>query len=226
MKRPVIVFDMNETLLDMSSLDPTFGRIFGRPDGAELRKTWFTQVLELFLTATVVGEYRPFDELTDDALTMLAAKQGGEVSAADRAMLEEAQRKMPAHRDVPGGLDRLAAAGFTLAVLTNSTRQSAVSLLEQSGLAERFDHVFSADEVKRYKPAREAYAHVAREMDVEVGDVLLVAAHAWDITGALAAGCRAAFIERPGKVLSRGAPAPELIASDVADLAERIAERS
>ncbi|MFN2398126.1 MAG: haloacid dehalogenase type II [Gemmatimonadaceae bacterium] len=222
MKKPVIVFDMNETLLDMSALDSTFGRIFGDAEGAELRKKWFRQVLELFLTATIVAEYRSFDKLTDDALRMLAAQRGTEATAAHRAMLTEAQGQIPAHRDVRPGLQRLEAAGFTLATLTNSTKKSATKLLQHAKLDELFHRVLSADDVRSYKPAPEPYMHAARELNVKPGDVLLVAAHAWDIAGALAAGCRAAFVERPEKALNPATPEPEITARDVTDLAGQI----
>ena len=224
--KPAIVFDMNETLLDMAALDSTFARILARGDGAESRKKWFKQVLELFLTATITGEYRSFDKLTDDALQMLAAQQGREASAEDRAALKEAQAKIPAHPDVRPGLERLKQAGFTLATLTNSTKQSAEKLLEYAGIRDQFDHVLSADAVARYKPAREAYEYAATELGVKTRGIVLVAAHAWDVAGAMAAGCEAAFVARPDKVLSPGGKAPRFKADDVSALAERlIAER-
>jgi 2-haloacid dehalogenase len=222
MTKPVLVFDMNETLLDMAALDPTFARIFGTPDGAELRNKWFTLVLQLFLTATITGEYRSFDKLTDDALQMLAAQRGSTASADDRAALKEAQGKIPAHPDAQPALRRLKEAGFTLATLTNSTAKSAQKLLEHAGLRDSFDQVLSADAVERYKPAREAYEYAAQELKVDAGDILLVAAHAWDIAGAKAAGCDAAFIGRPGKVLSPAGPEPKYEARDLVSLAERI----
>jgi 2-haloacid dehalogenase len=220
--KPVIVFDMNETLLDMSTLDPTFTRIFGQANGAELRKKWFKLVLELFLTATVTGKYRSFDKLTDDALQMLAPQQGRQASEDDRALLKEAQAKLPAYPDVPLGLARLKEAGFTLATLTNSTEKSAAKLLEQAGIRDYFEKVLSVDAVERYKPAREAYEYAAKELDVKPGDMLLVAAHAWDIAGAMAAGCEAAFIARPEKVLSPGASKPQFEASDASAFAEQL----
>ena len=81
----MIVFDMNETLLDLSSLDPAFAQIFSHADGAELRTAWFRQLLELFLTATITGAYRSFDKLSDDALQLLKGQRGSEASADDRA---------------------------------------------------------------------------------------------------------------------------------------------
>lgn len=220
--KPVIVFDMNETLLDMSALDVTFGRIFAHPQPSELRKKWFAQVLELFLTATVIGRYRRFDKLTQDALQMLALQQGREASPEDRATLKEALAKIPAFPDVRPGLERLKAAGFVVTTLTNSTEKSAEKLLEQAGIRRLFDHVLSADDVECYKPARQAYAYVAKELAIKPGEVLLVAAHAWDIAGALAAGCRAAFIQRPEKVMNPDGPQPEISARDIRDFAEQL----
>ena len=221
--KPVIVFDVNETLLDMAALDDTFGEIFDGADAGESRKKWFKQVLGLFLTATVVGEYRSFDQLTDDALLMIAAQQGREVLDADREKLKAALGKLPAHSDVLPGLERLKAAGFTLAALSNSQRKSTLLLLERAGLREYFEQVLSADDVKRYKPAREAYEHAAHELDVKLDQIVLVAAHSWDVAGALAAGCRAAFVARSGQALSPGVPEPQFRGRDVEDVAERIA---
>jgi 2-haloacid dehalogenase len=113
--KPVIVFDLNETLLDMSALDPAFARIFPGADGSAMRKTWFSQVLELFLTVAITGEYRSFDKLTDDALQMIAPRQGGAVSAEDRQSLKHALGKIPAYSDVRPGLERLKEGGFTVA---------------------------------------------------------------------------------------------------------------
>ena len=224
--KPVIVFDLNETLLDMSAIDPAFGRIFGQSEASELRKKWFTQVLELFLTATVIDRYRSFDKLTEDALQMIAAKRGGETSAADRDTLRHALGQIPAYPDVRSGLERLKDAGFTVATLTNSTEQSATKLLEHAGLRELFDQLLSADTVERYKPAREAYAYAAKELEVQLGEVYLVASHAWDIAGAKAAGCKTAFVARPEKVLSPGSPKPEIEARDVRDLAEQLVSKN
>ncbi len=223
--KPVLVFDLNETLLDMSSLDRTFGQIFGTDDGSTIRKQWFHKVLELFLTATVVAEYRSFDKLTDDALQVIALQRGAEASADDRAALKSAQEKISAYADVRPGLERLGEAGFTVATLTNSTKHAATKLLEHAGLEDSLDSVLSADSVERYKPAREAYEYAARELDVKPGGILLVAAHAWDIAGARAAGCKAAFIARPEKALSPGTPQPQFRARDIVDLAGQLVSK-
>jgi 2-haloacid dehalogenase len=220
--KSVIVFDVNETLLDMAALDETFEKIFDGSNAAELRTKWFKQVLELFLTATVIDEYRRFDQLADDALRIVAAQEGREATKEDRQMLKEALGKLPAHRDVPAGLARLKAGGFTVAALTNSPRESAERQLEQAGLRGHLDKVLSADDLQRYKPALEAYEHAARELGVTPDQIVLVAAHSWDVAGALAAGCQAAFVARPGQVLSPGVPEPQYRGRDVAEVADQI----
>lgn len=223
--KPTILFDMNETLLDMSSLDSTFAKIFEPAAATETRKKWFKQVLELFLTATVIDEYRSFDKLTDDSLQMIAAQRGREASADDRAALKKALAELRAYPDVQPGLRQLKQARFTVATLTNSTEDAARKLVGHAGLDALFDQVLSADAVKRYKPARDAYEYAAEKLGVKTGDICLVAAHGWDIAGAHAAGCQTAFIARPEKVLSPGAPKPGLQARDVSELAAQLVAR-
>jgi len=62
----------------------------------------------------------------------------------------------------------------------------------------------------------------ARELGIAPAEMMLVAAHAWDTTGAIRAGCQAAFIQRPGEVLDPLAPAPVVIARDLLDLCDQL----
>ncbi|HWJ31944.1 MAG TPA: haloacid dehalogenase type II [Gaiellaceae bacterium] len=215
----VIVFDLNETLLDLSAMDPAFQQVFG---AAEVRKLWFKQVLELFLTATVIDAYRPFSELTDAALEMIALQRGVRLTADDKARVHAAMQALPAHPDVRPSLERLKGAGLRLATLTNSGEKTARHHLEHAGLTELFDAVLSADAVQRYKPAREAYEYAAKQLDVKLRDIRLVAAHSWDVAGALRAGCEAAFVARPEKVLDPTGTQPEIVGRDLAEVADRI----
>jgi 2-haloacid dehalogenase len=106
--------------------------------------------------------------------------------------------------------------------LTNSTLQVARAQLEYAGLAPLFEQILSADTVRRLKPAREPYLMAAERMRVAPGDLLLVAAHAWDVTGALRVGCGAAFVARPGMVLDPLAPQPLVVGADLSAVADLI----
>lgn len=109
--------------------------------------------------------------------------------------------------------------------LTNSVQAVAEQQLTNAGIRTLFDRVMSADTVRRLKPAPEPYLAVAGAFDVDPGDVRLVAAHSWDVTGALYAGCKAAFLQRPGTVLSPVGPQPDIVADNLADLVDLIIER-
>src|SRR5437016_4980725 len=167
-KTKVVVFDSNETLLDLAALDPEFARIFGRPDA---RKQWFKQVLELFLTATVVDDYRSFERLADAALEMVAEWSRVELGKDDKARIHAAMLDLPAHGDINPALRQLRTSGLRLAVLTNSTEKSAKAQMKRAGLEDYFEKVLSADTVKRYKPAREAYEYAAKVLGVEPGEI-------------------------------------------------------
>ncbi len=217
--KPVCVFDVNETLLDLAALDPYFERVFGDPG---VRPLWFAQLLQSALVATVTGGYSEFARIGLGALEMVAARKGVDVSDADKQALGQAMRNLPPHPDVRAGLERLRDSGFRLATLTNSTADVGEAQLRSAGIRDFFEEALSADAVRRLKPAPEPYRMAAERLAVEVGDVLLVAAHAWDVAGALRAGCRSAFVARPGMVLDPLAERPEIAAPDVGAVAAEI----
>jgi 2-haloacid dehalogenase len=216
---PVCVFDVNETLLDLAALDGEFERVFG---DRGVRVTWFGQLLQSAMVATITGRYSDFGAVGRAALEMTATRLGLELSEEDREAVVGGMTRLPAHPEVAGALGRLGDAGLRLAALTNSTERVARAQLEHAGLIGAFEAVLSADAVRRLKPAPEPYRMAADRLGVEPAQVLLVAAHAWDVAGALGAGCRAAFVARPGKVLDPLAERPELVVNDLDELADRL----
>lgn len=215
----ICVFDVNETLLDLKALDSLFEQIFG---DASLRKAWFTQMLQSALVATVTNAYSDFGSIGVAALQMVAERQGARLSEGNRQALREGMQHLPPHPEVRESLARLQAAGLRLAALTNSTARVAQAQLSNADLSQFFEQILSADEVKRLKPAPEPYHMAAQRMGVEVRDIRMVAAHAWDIAGALRAGCAAAFVARPGMVLDPLVEKPDVIGSDLREVAEQI----
>jgi 2-haloacid dehalogenase len=217
--RRVQVFDVNETLLDLAAMDPHFERVFG---DAGVRRAWFGQMIQSALVATVTGAYSQFGTLALAALQMTAEQAGVELRDEDREAVAGQMRRLPAHPEVPGALRRLRDAGLRLAALTNSTEQVARAQLEHAGLIDEFELVLSADAVRRFKPAPEPYRMAAERLGVAVGEVRLTAAHAWDVAGAVRAGCAAAFVARPGKVLDPLVERPDVIGADLAEVADGI----
>ena len=215
----VCVFDVNETLLDLKALDAHFARVFG---DASVRQAWFAQMIQSALVATVTDAYAEFGAIGGAALEMTAARRGIALTAADRAQILGGIRTLPPHPEVPESLARLRTAGLRLVALTNSTLQVAKDQLTHAGLADYFEQILSADMVRRLKPAPEPYRMAAERMGVAIGQVRLIAAHAWDIAGALRAGCAAAFIARSGMVLDPLVERPDIVGADLREVADQI----
>jgi len=211
----VCVFDVNETLLDLAALDPLFERAFG---DASVRRLWFNQMLQSAFVATITDAYVTFGEAAAAALGMTEERQGVEVSDEDRQEILAGLRSLPPHPEVPDSLDRLRDAGFRLATLTNSTQEVAEAQIENAGLTDRFEQILSADTAKRLKPAPAPYRMAARALGIPEREVRLVAAHAWDVAGALRAGCAAAFVAR--QPFDPLVEEPDVIGADLAEVAD------
>lgn len=217
--QPVLVFDMVGTLLDLSALDPKFKEYFG---AQEIRREWFSEVLKLALTCTAIGKYEEFSWLTEAALEVIAQRHKRDVSSPARKEILGKLRTLPAFPDVKPALEDLRDQGFRLGALTNSGPTAAHEALRNAGIADLFERILSADSVKRLKPAVAPYRMAAKELGIDPASMLMVAAHSWDLTGAAAAGCQTAFIQRPQQVLDQLTPAPAILAKDLRDFAERI----
>lgn len=219
----VCVFDVNETLLDLSAMDPGFQDVFG---DASVRQAWFQQMLQSAMVSIITDSYRDFGTIGQAALKMVGARRGVELSEDRIRSVLLRIRELPPHHEVPGALRRLAAAGVRLAALTNSTQQVAEAQLSNAGLGPLFEQILSADTVRRLKPAREPYLMAAQRLGVDPAQVLLVAAHAWDVAGAMHAGCAAAFVARPGMVLDPLAPEPAVVATDLEEVANAVLKQA
>ncbi|WP_322813991.1 haloacid dehalogenase type II [Chloroflexus sp.] len=215
----VCVFDVNETLLDLRALDPMFEQTFGDPD---VRREWFQQVIHLAMVVTITGSYVPFAQIGDAALTMTAARRGVTLSSSGRQQILAGMRHLPPHPDVRPALEHLQANGIRLATLTNSNVELAEAQLAFAGLRDFFEVRLSVEEVRRLKPAPEVYQMAAHRLGVAMDQVRLIAAHAWDVAGALRAGCAAAFVARPGMVLDPLAPPPDVVGNDLVAVVDQI----
>lgn len=217
--KSVLLFDVNESLLDLRALGPHFERVFGQ---AEVLHQWFGQVLQSAMLTVITGQYSDFGKVGRSALDMIAARQGVAISDADRTAIVGGMRELPPHPDVAAAFEALHGAGYRMASLTNSPPAVAQAQLENAGLARYLEKIISVDEVKSLKPAEKVYQHAAQLMGVKPGQTRLIAAHAWDVAGAMSAGCKAAFISRPGMVLNPLFEPPDIVEPDLMQVAQRI----
>ena len=212
------VFDVNETMLDLSPLDAVFERIAGSPDA---RREWFELLVRSALVTTAAGQYRDFGRLGAACAEAVARAHGYELDGWGTAELVTAFRELPAHPEVPGALQSLRERGHRVVALGNSPRAVVDAQLENSGLALLLDAAYSAGDAQALKPAAAAYRMVLDAEQAAPDQAVMVAAHDWDIAGAQAAGMHAVLIGRPGaRPPLPPWPEPDLIAADLADAAD------
>jgi 2-haloacid dehalogenase len=219
-KPSVLVFDVNETLIDFESMNAMFERIYG---DRHVMREWLGHLIMYSMTVTLSGLYVDYFSLGQGLLQMVGSIKGVKIRPQDLEEIKTAMMTMPAHPDVVEGLKHLKKLGYRMVTLTNSPpNPNGKSPLEQAGLGEYFEQQFSIEAVRSYKPAQGVYHMVAQKLDVQPASCCMVAAHVWDTIGAQSAGFSAALITRPGNALlpTPGLPQPNFIATDLIHLAK------
>lgn len=213
----VIVFDANGTLLNTESLDPHVRRLFGASYSAS---EWFHEVIEYAIALTLADDYQDFDDVALNVLRMAADARGICLGSEQLQKVKSKIASVPLFPDVKPALKRLKNAGFRLAVLSNSGTNSLQQRMRKNNAENLFEQLISVSAVRKYKPARETYGMAAARLGVTVPELMMVAAHPWDLIGAQRAGCRTAFVARPGKSWFPEAPVPVHSVADLTELAD------
>jgi 2-haloacid dehalogenase len=216
----VIVFDVNETLSDMAPLAKRFDDA-GAPEW--LARVWFAALLRDGFALAAAGGQESFARLADGALR--AALAGAGLSRpADEAVehVLSGFAELNVHPDVPDGLRLLRQHGLRLVTLSNGSAQVAATLLTRAGIRDQFEQLLSVEDAGAWKPVPAAYAHAARACSVDIGQMLLVAVHPWDIHGAHRAGMRTGWIARQQVPYPGYFAAPDVQAPDLVSLAGQI----
>lgn len=215
----VIVFDVNETLLDIEILEPFFERVFG---DASVMRQWFAELILYSQSLSLSSRYAPFGQLAVAVLKMVAEIKNVSLTTNDLEDFKDVMGRLPAHQDAAPALEMLRSAGFRLVTLTNSAPEAGQAVLQKSGLSQYFEKQFSVDAVKRFKPAVETYGSVASALGADPSSLRLVAAHTWDTLGAMAAGWKAALLIRPGNAPLPIGDQPDVVEKDLLAIARCI----
>jgi 2-haloacid dehalogenase len=216
----VIVFDVNETLSDMAPLASRFADV-GAPE--LLATVWFASLLRDGFALAVTGDKETFARLAGGSLQAVLATACLSRPADDAIKhVLSGFADLGVHPDVPDGVRFLRQHGLRLVTLTNGSTDVADRLLTIAGISGEFEQLLSVDDADAWKPAPAAYAHAARRCSADIGQMLLVAVHPWDIHGAHQAGMRTGWISRREIPYPDYFSAPDLRAPDLGALARQI----
>ncbi|NJB81363.1 haloacid dehalogenase type II [Wenyingzhuangia aestuarii] len=220
-QRPkVLFFDVNESLLDLSSMKKHVGKALnGRED---LLPLWFSTMLHYSLVTTASKQFTDFSNIGAAALQMVAKNHNINLSTEEtREVLKNFSNLLP-HPEAIEALRLLKKAGYIMIALSNSSIKGMRSQFKNAGLTHLFEQQLSVEEFGKYKPETEVYYWAAKKLKAEPKDCMLIAAHGWDVAGAMWAGFRAAFINRPGQQLYPLAPMPEISETDLLKIAKKL----
>lgn len=218
MTRRAVVFDVNETMLDLAALDPLFVDWFA---DAAARAEWFAQTIHIALTLAATRTYRNFAEVGAASLTQVARRRDRTLPPDAATQLRAATTSLPSHPDVVPALTRFRDAGFSTTALSNNPLASLQGQMRHAGLEALLDEVMSVDEAGALKPSPQVYRFALDRLGTEPGATWMVAAHGWDIAGAMRAGLRGAFVARPGQTPDPFA-VPDIVAANLIDLADEL----
>ncbi len=221
----VIVFDVNETLSDMTPMADRFEEI-GAPRW--LAETWFASVLRDGFALTAAGRNEKFASIARGALqSALGGIRGGHTSGPmlTRPIGEAVEHimngfgELPLHADVVAAVTDLSESGFRLVTLSNGSSQIADRLFRSAGIRDHFELLLSVEDAPGWKPQRSAYDYAAERCGLTSEQMLLTAVHPWDIDGAASAGLATAWINRADAAYPAHFTAPHLSVSSLGDLA-------
>lgn len=190
----LVVLDVNGTLFP---LDPVADRLAEIGLGGQL-EVWFARVLRDGFAASAAGTFAAFPHLARHHLKALLEEHVGAASDDGPDHVIEGFTRVTAHPDVEPALRRLREAGVTVTTMTNGTVAITRDFLHREGLDGLVDATYDVEMVQRWKPAPEPYRHVLAQHDVGPQQAALVAAHPWDVQGAIHAGLAGAWVNRSG----------------------------
>ncbi|NLS14805.1 haloacid dehalogenase type II [Vibrio sp. SM6] len=219
MPTQTILFDINETVLDLSILKPKFHTHFGNE---AYMSTWFAMLLHSSTVCLVTNTTSNFKTLALSALQALAGR-------LDRIMPDEHYEdilstfsRLPAYHDIKPAMTMLKDADFKLVAFSNSSSALLQSQLTFAGLNDYFDDIISVEQASTFKPAKEAYQFALQQLCIKPSQARLVATHDWDTHGALSAGLKAAYIRRAGSTYNPHYLLPDITADNMGDIVQFI----
>ncbi len=208
-----LVFDAYGTLFDVHSIARRC-EAFWPGKGAALSAAWRGKQLEYTWLRTLMGRYRPFSQVTRDALAQACEALGLPLSSEKEEVLMEEYRRLSLFPDVLPAFQNLKT--FKKTILSNGSPDMLAPLVAGSGL--RLDAVLSVDELGCYKPSPQVYELAVRKLGVAKEAIGFVSSNCWDALGAKSFGFTVFWINRGGAPLDRLGFAPDRMISSLGDL--------
>lgn len=190
-----ILFDAYGTLFDVYSISVMAEKLFPGK-GEALAALWRDKQIEYTRLRTMSSTYKPFWEVTQDALLFSCKKLALDLDLNAQHALMSQYAKLPAFKENLTVLDALKSKGLKLAILSNANAAMLDAVVKAAGMETHFVHLLSADTVKKFKTAPETYQLGTELFSVPASQILFVSSNGWDICGASWFGYQTFWVNR------------------------------
>jgi 2-haloacid dehalogenase len=219
--REALAFDMYSTLVDTIGISRQIEQMLPQ-QGQRVSLLWRQAQLEFSFRATLMDRYEDFAQLTRKALGYALVVTSNTLTPEQQETLLAEYQRLEPFADVKPGLERLRAAGYPMVIFSNGALSMLNPLLDATGLRPYFQDVISAEEVRVFKPTPKIYHHAAQRVGHAPAETRLISANPFDVTGALAAGLKAAWINRANAPADPLGWLPDVMVKSIAELADAL----
>lgn len=212
-----VVFDAYGTLFDVHSVTSLAQQLFPG-QGEALSQLWRQKQLEYSWLRAMSGRYKPFWEITHDALQVACARLGLVLSPPDAAQLMDQYACLSAFPENVGALRALKAAGLALGILSNGNRTMLDVSVRSAGMSGLFEHLLSSESVGTFKTMSSLYALGPAAFGCPARRILFVSSNGWDAIAARWNGYTSFWINRSGAPPERLDTEPDYTGSLLTDV--------
>lgn len=196
-----LAFDLFGTLIDNTSISKVFPQLDIKVDSKSFLETWRSKHLQYAWLLTILNRHESFTELSIRALKFTTKSYRIELTEGQVTKLIEARMHLDPFPDSKKGLADLRKVKeknkmLIYSILSNSESDKSNEILTNAGLREYFDHIFTVDSVRKYKPSKEPYLMASKILRIPLSDIVMVSSSAWDIAGAQSTGMLTCLIDR------------------------------
>jgi 2-haloacid dehalogenase len=215
----VVAFDVVGTLF---SLDPVAARLQEVGLSSDAIDEWFARFLRDAFALDATGRFASFRDIAGGTLEVMLVEKTGQAAPSTISRVLEVFRELPPHPDVRPAFERLNQSRIPTVALTNGAATTTSHLLRRARLDTFVERIISIVEVQCWKPRRDIYLHAAQVMGVPPARLALVAAHAWDIAGANAAGLVTGWVSWKEKFFHRAMGAPAVSGATLVEVVDAL----
>ena len=214
-----VLFDVYGTLLDVYSVGLRAEQMFPGA-GERLARAWRDKQIEYSRLVSMAGRYRPFWQLTREALQVSAATLQLPLDTAGEDSLMNEYRHLSAFPENRAVLQALADRGIRAGVLSNGDPDMLAVAIRSAGLTELVDPILSVHATRRYKTDPAAYALGPVALGLPASEILFVSSNCWDAIGAAWYGFTTLWVNRAGAPMEQLGIAPTRVGSSLRDVLE------